>query len=252
MNRAPQIVVCLLLGLLGTGVQGATPVATPVLEGFDSGPNNWRNAASQLLGFEATGGPDGSSYVTTTFNLLEAVGGAPGERAAATTLIRTVKLQDPISGEETISSDGAFFGSWLGSAGEFRFSVRHNAPEPLYFFARLAVPNRSPAVGVDYPISVQPNEWTELVMPVDLTFPHLVAQGGGSPEDILRDVFIEEGVEWIQFGIYTPTSLAGVDQNYTLDLDNVMLTAVPEPATLALVGMAGLFWLTRRHQRSVV
>lgn len=246
MSRPRGFVVWIFtcLAVAAAGAKGADPVSTPFVEGFDTGVNNWRNAASADLNFVASGGPDGSSYASTTFNLLNAMGGAPGAREASMILVRGRTLSVPGVGE-FVASDGAFFGDWLQGVGELRLTVRHNTPEDLFFFARLAVPANSPAVGVDFPVAVAPNEWTELVVPIDFSSPLLVPQGGGSPESILSGVFSNVGN--IQFGFYVPTSLAGIDQVYSLDIDNITLTRVPEPATLAVVGVAGLGCLIVRR-----
>lgn len=222
----------------------ADPIGAPVVEGFDTGVNNWRNAASAELTYVPTGGPDGSGYASTTFNLMNITGGEPGSREASVILVRGRTLTVPGVGE-FVASDGAFFGDWLRSAGELRVMVRHNAPEDLYFLGRIAVPNNSPAVGVDFPIAVSPNEWTELVMPIDLGSPLLVPQGPGTPESLFNTVFSNVGN--IQFGFYAPTSLGGIDQDYTLDIDNITLSRVPEPATIALVGIAGVTCLALRR-----
>lgn len=237
----PSVVAFLCLM---TASSMAKPVVAPVVEGFDMGVNNWRDAASAELTFVPAGGPDGSSYASTNFNLVNVAGGVPGSREASTILLRGQKLAVPGIGE-FVASDGAFFGDWLSSVGELRLMVRHNTPEDLLFFARIAVPGNSPAYGVNFPMTVAPNEWTELVVPIDRNNPSLFPQGAGTPEMLFDTVFSEVGN--IQFGFYTPTSLGGIDQDYTLDIDNITLTRVPEPSTIALAGIAGVTFLALRR-----
>jgi hypothetical protein len=242
MSFTPRHVVCLVLLSLGAILPSplAYAVAPPVVEPFDTGAANWRDGGLALLDFVASGGPDGSSYASLDFNLLNATGGPVGSREATTVVVRAQTLAVPGAGE-FVASDGIFFGDWLtDNVGEFRAMVRHSAPEPLSFFARFAGPMNFPGVAANIAEPVQPNTWTELVVPIDLTSPQWALEGS-SPVPALMNV------GRIQLGFYTPTSLAGIDQEYRLDLDNVTLLPVPEPTTWALIGLAGLGWFVVRR-----
>jgi hypothetical protein len=168
------------------------------------------------------------------------MGGAVGSREASTIMVRGQTLAVPGAGE-FVASEGIFFGNWLeDNVGEFRAMVRHSAPEPLSFFVRFAGPQNFPGVAGNIADPVQPNTWTELVVPIDLANPQWALEGS-PPEAALMNV------GRIQLGFYTPPSLAGIDQEYRFDLDNVTLLPVPEPATWALMGLAGLGWFVLRR-----
>lgn len=229
----------LLLGALPMAM--ASALTLPAAEGFDTGVNHWRDAALADLDFEATGGVEGG-FARATFNLIDVQGGPVGSREATTILIRARTLAVPGVGQLT-ASDGRFFGDWLGDhVGAFSVMVRHSAPEALTFFARFAGPANFPGVQTSFPGSVEPNVWTELVVPIDLSSPQWILEGGPAADAL-------QNVGQIQLGIYAPTSLAGIDQNYTLDIDNVRLLAVPEPASVAVLGLAGTGWLLVRRVR---
>src|SRR5690606_15730127 len=100
------------------------------------------------------------------------------------------------------------------------------------FFARFAGPGNFPGVAANIAEPVQPNVWTELVVPMDLTSSQWALEGS-SPIPALSNV------GRIQLGFYAPTSLAGIDQTYSLDIDNLRLLAIPEPTSVALLGLAG-------------
>ena len=56
-------------------------------------------------------------------------------------------------------------------------------------------------------------------------------------------------VAHLQFGTNAPAALTGSNQAFTLDLDKVTISAVPEPTALLLLasGLAGLAWQSRRR-----
>jgi hypothetical protein len=237
----PRIVPAWLLLACALPLATASALTPPIAEPFDTGVNYWRDAALADLTFQPTGGADGG-FAQAQFNLVNSQGGAVGSREASTMVIRGRSLAVPGVGELT-ASDGLFFGDWLANdVGAFSVMVRHSAPEPLSFFARFAGPNNFPGVAANIAEPVEPNEWTELIVPMDLTSSQWALEGS-SPAPALSNV------GRIQLGFYAPTSLAGIDQNYSLDIDNVRLLAVPEPLSLITLGFAGMGWLLVRRAR---
>ncbi|MEO2046099.1 MAG: hypothetical protein ABGX16_05940 [Pirellulales bacterium] len=157
-----------------------------------------------------------------------------------------------LRGTESIlepSSGGAFFGNWIADGvGKFRAYVRHNAPQPLDFFNRFLSPLNFPGGFAIHFAPVLPNVWTELTVDLKTSNPQFVTFEGATFADVFDDIGN------VQFGVSVPNGLAGVNQEFTFDLDQVSISAVPEPTSLALVGMTclSLFCSTFRHpQRSM-
>jgi len=131
--------------------------------------------------------------------------------------------------------------------GKFHAFVRHNAPQPLNFFNRFTSPINFPGAFALHFDPVLPNVWTELILDLSPANPQFVTFEGAT----FAEVFSEIGN--VQFGVSVPDGLAGVNQEFTFDLDQVSISAVPEPATLVLTGWACLglhyFWTGRHRQR---
>jgi hypothetical protein len=53
----------------------------------------------------------------------------------------------------------------------------------------------------------------------------------------------------VQFGTSAPAALTALNQAFTLDIDKIATSAVPEPTTMLLLasGLAGLAWQSRRR-----
>ena len=101
-------------------------------ETFSAGGSNWRASAATPLAYQASGGPDGSGYVSRTF----ATASLSNPSATSAILFRA---QDEFG-----SSGGLFAGDWIASqVKRVEISVRHNAPEPIVFRGRFSsVDNR--------------------------------------------------------------------------------------------------------------
>jgi hypothetical protein len=140
--KASSIFLATLAGWLGIAISESVAVSASTTEDFTSGAANWKNFASLDLTHVAGGGPNGSGYVTTGF----AFTGAP---TGSSVLFR---------GHDAFNSSGdAFVGNWL-AAGINRLSadVRHDAPEPVHFFVRLATPANFPGMLIELPVAVPP------------------------------------------------------------------------------------------------
>lgn len=209
-------------------VAGVQAAVVPFSEDFVADNAAWKDAAGADLTFVATGGPDGSSFVTTAFSFAASAADAP---------LTVVRGQDNYD-----SSSDAFVGNWI-SDGVTQFSawVRHNAPMPLPMFARFATPVNFPgAAGIQF-APVLPNTWTLLSIEINPTSPQIVYEG---PTANYNSVFGNIGN--VQIGISVPGALAGATQPLTLDLDKP--TIVPEPAALGMMtlGAVALLWRTTK------
>ena len=199
-------------------------------EEFTDGSSGWFDAAgSAALSWEASGGPDGSSFSFTGFNF---VGSAPDD---TTVLFRA---QD-----EFDSSGGAFEGNWISDGvAEFSAVVRHDAGIPLTFFTRFASPFNFPgAIAIEF-APVPSDSWTLISFAIEPDSPQFVSFEGTDFETVFRNI------GHVQIGVSVPEGLAGVDQQFTFSIDKP--TIVPEPGTMILLG-AGMLCasVTRRRAR---
>lgn len=217
--------------LLGIAPHAAAALVVPFTEDFAVDASNWRDAPGTTdLTYNAAGGPDGGSYASGTFNFVNS---GPTDTPAI------------LRGQAGFgSSGGAFVGDWL-TDGVTNFSafVRHNAGEPLTFFTRWATPANTPgAAGVAF-VPVQPNTWTQINLPIALG-PHMFPEGAPF---VFDQVFSNVGN--VQIGVFQPgANLAGLDQDFTFDLDQVSIT--PEPGSLALLGAGFVCVIARRRRRA--
>lgn len=223
---------------LGAYTFAGTPVAratVPYTEHFTSDVANWANGpGNAFVNFAPAGGPDGSSYASTT---VSAFGAPDGNRFIL------FRGQDNFN-----SSNHAFEGNWLASGiVEFSDYVWHNAPIALPFWARFANPTGSfSAVGGDNGVIVPPNTWTKLTYKIAASEINVTLFPEGPPS-VFNSAFSNIGR--IQVGFTVPAGF-GADQNtYTFGLDQPSI-AVPEPAGWLLVAAGGLIGLIRQRRRS--
>jgi hypothetical protein len=202
----------------------ATPagaLTAPFTEDFATSTSNWLNATSGALTFNATGGPDGGSYVSTT--------------AASINNPGTIQFRANAAND---ASGDAFVGNWTGGAvTELSADVIHDAPDALTFFFRISA---GPAfIGV-VPVPVQPNVWTHISLAIDPSNPLLI------PEGPVTFASVFGNVQNLQIGVSVPVADEGVPYTYGLD----KVTIVPEPVTGALLsgGLIALSWRGRRRR----
>ncbi len=213
--------------LIGAGWMAATAMATvvPFTEDFSADAANWR-AGDEITGLDwvATGGPDGGAYASGTDNFVSA---GPGDFRA------------PLKSSETFDSSGdALYGDWLSDGvTAVSLQVRHDAPMPLTYFARFATPVPGQgALALNF-APVLPNTWTEIVIPISPANPQFITFEASNFNTIFSNV------QRLQVALEVPAALAGLDADFTFDVDKV--TLVPEPATLGLM-LLGLVGLRRR------
>lgn len=220
-----------LLILAGTAT-ASFGVINPFTETFSGPGANWAVAASgpgsAPLTYLPSGGPDGSGYGSGSFGFSSfSVGTTP-------ILFRS---QDSFN-----SSGDAFVGNWLSSGvTNFSFSVRHNAPFALDFFARFVAGAAFTGVIYQEPVQVPANTWVTINVPISSSTPFIYE----GPPSLFGSTF--SNVDRVQLGIIANANIAGQAGPYVFDVDNVSITPAPGAGAL-LLGAAGIVG-TRRRRR---
>ena len=206
----------LVLALAVAAPAGA--VTVPFTEDFVSNASNWLNATSGALTFNATGGPDGGSYVSTTLGSLSGNG--------------TIQFR---ANDSANASGDAFVGNWIGNVSVLSARVYHDAPVALSFFFRFS--GAGAMVGFVPP--VQPNTWTTISIAID---PGNLTPAGGTYATVMSNVLN------LQIGVSAPVEYESVP--FTYGLDKVSISAVPEPMTGILLGggLVAMAWPSRRRR----
>jgi len=202
---------------------------TDFYETFASGAQNWRNSnGASVLGWTASGGPDGGAYVTSVFNLSgTSAGGFPPT---------VIRAQSNFG-----SSDGAYVGNWIaaGVTG-VSFQFRHDLAEAITITGRFATPSNNPGASVVSSMVVAPNTWTLVGFDLREGSPDFVSLGGGTYAGIFSNIGN------MQFGFTVPAPLAGQNIDARFDLTN--FSVVPSPAAVALGLLAAPGFRGRRRR----
>jgi prepilin-type N-terminal cleavage/methylation domain-containing protein len=207
----------------------------PFTETFSSGASNWFNPLGTApVTWQATGGPDGSPFVTTSFNFQNLTPGLPFPNNA----VNLFRAQDEFN-----SSNHAFEGNWIADGvTTFSFDIRHDAQAAMTFFVRFATPSNFPAwSGVEFTAAAG-NQWTHIAIPISLSNPALFFEGPPGGQAEFNSVFSNVG--HVQIGVFAG-GLAGVNQDVTFDLDNVSI--VPTPSAIVVL-LSGLCCAGRRRR----
>jgi hypothetical protein len=198
-------------GMLGYAVALAAALAAPAgaltvpfTEDFVGNASGWVNNASGALTWNATGGPDGGSYVSTTLASISGNG--------------TIQFR---ANDGFDASGDAFVGNWIGTVTSISAQVFHDAPEPIDFFFRFA----GAGAMVGFLGAVAPNTWTPVSIAID---PATLTPAGGSYLTTMSNVIN------LQVGVSVPLEYEGVP--FTYGLDEVAIG--PEPGTGALLAGA--------------
>lgn len=218
--------------LLLAGVASAATV--PFTEEFVADNAGWEDGESEAATFVASGGPDGSSYASVSFNYFgfeSPFGGGPVVVRAASS--------DGASG-------GALFGDWIADdVDEVSMWVRHDTGVDLQFFIRVATAFNFPGAVIGGDHVVPSGVWTEIVFPVDPDDPACVGETITCAE-ALADVGN------FQIGTDAPEVLTLTDMAFAIDVDGVHLAAVPEPGAVGMmllgVGVLAAARIGRRPQ----
>lgn len=224
MSRLIISCVCLSVGSFAAIANGGD---VAVVEDFNAGTADWFTGAFNTPGYQATGGADGGGYLESdslTFD-QDFVSPRPSQAPATATLFR--------GHDEFDASTDAFVGDWIDLGyTELSFFVRHNAPVPVQFFARLAngITNSPGASVADVQQFVPPNQWTELVLDVSRGSEDIISFGGSSATDPYAAIFSNIGN--VQINAFQPFILTDEQAMSPLLFEVDLVTvSVPEPTT---------------------
>jgi hypothetical protein len=213
-NLALAAALVAALGIAGN----ASALTIPFTEDFASDAVGWEDALNNPLTWNAAGGPDGSSYVSTNFNYFgfsSPFGGGP-------VTFRATASDNP--------SGGAFIGDWLaGGVAALSVFVLQETGFDLTFFLRVATNFNFPGAVINNETVVPSGEWTQLVFPIDPDSPLCLVEGTTCAGAL-------SNVGNLQLGTSAPAALTGLDQAFFLAIDQVSLVPVPEPGTALLLG----------------
>lgn len=218
MSKPPFFAAVLVVFCVTATSQALT---VPFTENFATDNANWLNNSNALADFHATGGYDGGSFISVSFNFQN-------NEVDDTPVLFRARPSTPLGP----SSGGNFIGDWL-AAGVNKFSayVRHNATEPLTYIARFADPMGFPGIIVGDNETVPPNTWTLIDFDINPNNPNIHTEG--QPFSAVFD-----SIGHVQLGVWVPADLAGLDQTFTFDTAQVSIAAIPEPATSLMAGLA--------------
>lgn len=216
----PTRVILLAAAVAAVGVLPAPALTVPFTEGFPTNAANWLNGSGTAATWISSGGSDGGGYISAS-GTIDTNGFGP-------IVFRGNNAAD--------ASGDAFVGNWItGGVTLFTAYVRHNAPTNLFFYVRLDRGTGNAASS--NPLEVAPNTWTQLSIPIidSLGTNGQVFQsyGGAGPAGF---GLIFSNIQNIQVALSSGQDPITVGQTYTIDLDQPAI--VPEPATVALLGLA--------------
>ena len=237
--------VACLAAMNGIVACHAQSLTVPFTEAFATDAANWAiDPAGTAAAWNGSGGPANGTFIARA-------GSGPdtgfGQFVSGPVLFR---------GQDGFDSSGdRFVGDWLtGGVGSFSIDVFHNHSAAMLFQVRLANPNNSPGAS-SVNVSVSPGAWTTLNVPlVDSAAVFQTYGQLGNPPAASAFGQIFSSIGNIQVGL-APGQVGGtgLGSSVTLGMANPSIAAVPEPATWAMLGAAGvaagMFWLRRLRGR---
>lgn len=208
------------------GAVDAAALTVPYTEEFASDNANWTSNANTALPWHASGGPGGSSYVSTTHNYFGFVEPFPG---AGPLVFRATGSNG--------ASGGAFTGNWTtGGVVQVSAWVYQETGVDLSFYLRVTTPANFPGAAFLNGTAVPSGVWTQIFFTIADTTPPCTSESfPGSPSTCPPSL---ANVGNFQFGTNAPAALVGQDQAWTIAIDKVNVTnTVPEPgAAMLLLG----------------
>lgn len=213
----------------------ASALTLPFTEDFATDGANWTNQGNMPVQWNATGGPDGSAYVSTTNNYFGFVEPFPG---AGPLLFRATGSAG--------ASGGAFTGDWTaGGVVQVSAWVYQETGVDLAFYLRITTPANFPGAAFLNPTPVPTHTWTQLFFEIADTSPPCSSESfPGQPSTCPASL---ANVGNFQFGTNAPAALTALDEAFAIGIDDVTITDVPEPgmsvllsgALATLVGLGG-------------
>lgn len=197
-------------------------------ESFVSDTAGWRSATGAAdLGWSAAAGSMDAAFVTSTFNLTNAVAGDDHQAVF-------------VAHSMYNSSNCGFVGRWIddGVTGvTFRF--RHNLSEAIRVTARFAPITDAPGCIVATSQLVQANTWTTISFDLQRDSTDIISFEGA------RYMACLTNVHSMQIGFSVSNTLAG--QNFEGSFSMTDFTVVPAPAASALLLAFGAVGGRRRR-----
>lgn len=225
-----RLFVAVLVTALG-GAGSASALTVPFTEDFAADASGWENASNDPLFWHDAGGPDGSSYVSTTNNYF----GYSNPFGAGPVLFRANGSDD--------ASGGAFVGDWpAGGVQAVSAWVYQDTGVDLTFFLRVANAVNFPGAVLNADTAVPSGVWTQITIPIATTVPPCFEET--APCD---QVFA--AVANFQLGTNAPAALTEIDQAFVLAIDQVSLVPEADAALGAGASLLGLAWVARRGGR---
>jgi hypothetical protein len=222
-----------LLPLILPAIIGTAGAVTTFTETFDTSANGWLNnaAPNATPTHVTTGGVGNSGYISHTVASVTATSGSFG--SPFTQLMFRANDSANASGD-------AFVGNWISSGVDtMTVFLRHNNATSLDFYIRIAGSGGAGAsLATSY--TALPNTWTEITFDITDNNPPFSSYGAAPG---FSSAF--SNIQNMQLGLYLPE---GTYTDLTMDIDNVGITAVPEPSSIMLGAAAmGLVSIRRRR-----
>lgn len=206
----------------------ASALIVPFTEDFNAGASNWLNGSSATPTWSATGGVSDGGYIS-----------APG--AISGTGFGSIVFRGNAAAD---ASGDAFVGNWLsGGVTAFSAYVKHDAPVPLNFYARLDAGSGRAGSSVDFSVPV--GTWFQLNLPIVDAPTSFQSYGAGTFSTVFGNILN------VQIALSTTQDPSTAGQTYNVSLDQV--ATVPEPGSIGLLafGLAGLALLRCRWSRHI-